>query len=246
MGKHKVVCMWKGPIKDISHLEKHAKYIGYRSHEMDQKGHFSKDKDHYHYKKFIERVEHHSALQHELSVKAHKLIFSLREKDYNAYLRSGKDYKDLIRATMEDYEKQNDVKLDWIANIHTKDKDGNLKENPHCHVIVMAASTVKGDRGYKRVKFNGKRGDFDRLKDSFDKHFEKDVQYTFLERMDTKEIERGFRKMVRQIGKQAEREIERENLMRQVQEERQQKRTNALKNMANKSREPERDRTRER
>lgn len=187
-------------LKNISQVKAHAKYIGFRSRELpeEEKGFFDKDNDKFaDYKKFIKRIESNRAIRHPNAVKAHKLIFSLKEVDYNAYKRSGKDYKDLIRNTLKEYEEKHNVKLDWIASLH------NSEGHPHAHVIIKAVSDIKDKDGrFKRIYL--KKEDFKELKGIFDKEFDKDVIYKEGEKYhlkDTfKDIDKGF-KEINELGK---------------------------------------------
>lgn len=198
-------------LQTIDQVKAHSKYIGFRSQEKEkgdnqQAGFFSKDFDKYaDYKSFIKRIKDNPALKHPKSIKAQKLIFSLKDKDYNAYLKSGKDYKDLIRATLKEYEEKHNVKLDWIASVHTI--DGNGKSNhPHVHVIIKGVSDIKDKDGrYKRIKFS--KNDFKDMKDTFNKEFEKEAQYETFEKY-------KIDKSINDIGKAFEmvlKEIKREN-----------------------------------
>ena len=148
-----------GPAKmnPISRLVSHLKYIGFRSRELSEKGFFDRASDNTDYRKFVKRIMDNKALRHPLCIKAHKLMFALHANDYKAYLRSGKDFKDIIRRTLELYEKEKGVKLDWIANAHNESR-----KNPHCHVVIKGVSDAKGDRGYTRIKFTG--NDFKRMR----------------------------------------------------------------------------------
>lgn len=176
-------------LNTIEQVTAHAKYVGFRSKELNEKGFFDKNLNNSDYKLFIKKVGSHPALKFSKSIKAHKLIFSLRERDYAAYKRSGKDYKDLIRATLNDYEKNHGVKLEWIANVHEKD------DHPHCHVIIMGASSEKDSSGrYKRIFFS--KDDYAQIKQDFDLHLDKDAEYYDTEKIDLektiKSIELGF------------------------------------------------------
>lgn len=189
-------------LQKISQVEAHAKYVGFRSKEANEKGFFSRDEDRADYKAFIERIKKHPALQHSLTVKARKMIFSLRESDYEAYKRSGKDFRHLIRAIFAEYEKRHGLKLDWIANIH------NAEGHPHCHVIIKGVSDNRDDDGrYKRVVF--KREDLQELKEIFHKEFERDAIYHLHERLDVVRSFDDMSKLFETVTKQMARENER-------------------------------------
>ena len=179
-------------LNTIKQVTAHVKYIGFRSRELKEKGFFDNHTNNADYKQFIKTTETHPALKHPKSIKVHKLIFSLREKDYNAYKRSGKDYKDLVRATLAEYERTHDIKLKWIANIH--EADGH----PHCHVVIMGASSEKTSSGrYKRLFFT--KDDYAQMKQDFELEHNRDAEYYDVEKIDIektmKEIEQGFERV---------------------------------------------------
>ena len=186
------------PLQTVQQVVSHVKYVGFRSQETNEKGFFDKNGDNSDFKVFINQIEKNPALKHPKSIKAHKLIFSLRGKDYNAYKRSGKDYKDLVRKTLLEYENKHGVKLAWIANIH--EKEGH----PHCHVIIMGVSSNKDSKGrHSRIFFT--KDDYAQMKSDFDLEFEKDVQYDLLERLDMSmtlnDIGKGFEQIVKLMVK---------------------------------------------
>lgn len=201
--------MSKGFIKctraltQVSQVIAHVKYVGFRSKELQDKGFFGRDNNYEDYKNFIKRIESNPALKHSKSIKAQKLIFSLKQSDYDAYIRSGKDYKDLVRETLSAYEKKHNVKLDWIANIH------NAEGHPHCHVIIKGVSDTKdADGKYTRIRF--KKDDFKMMKEVFNKEFEKDVQYELREKFDfdktINDIGKGFERVMSDIKKDLDKE----------------------------------------
>lgn len=188
-----------GSERNLSKAKAHCKYVGFRSKELNEKGFFSAYTDTANHSNFIKRLENNPALKHSNTVKVHKLVFALPKDAYAAYKRSGKDFKDIVRQTMSDYEKNHDVKLDWIANIHKGDKS----ENPHCHVIIKGVSDIKGDRGYKRIKF--RKDDFKELRGSYQKAFEKDVKYRFYEKDEFKDM---FKDMAKGVTKDGSKSVE--------------------------------------
>lgn len=190
-------------LQTINQVKAHAKYVGFRSKELKEKGFFGRDTDHADMKSFIERIENHKSLKHEKAIKAQKLIFSLKQYDYEAYKRSGKDYKDLVRATLKEYELKNNVKLDWIANIH--EADGH----PHVHVIIKGVSDTKdADGKYKRIYF--KKEDFKDMKENFNREFERDAVPLNHEKFDMnktlKDIGKGFEQVTNRISRDIEKE----------------------------------------
>ena len=169
-------------VQDIKHVKGHLKYIGFRSNELatsqareeyglDNTKFFSKDSNNADYKAFIDRIENHKALKHSKSVKMHKMVFSLKQEDYKNYLldSDGKDFKDLVRKTLDDYSKFKGQQLDWIAVEHITDKD-KLSTHPHVHVAIKGV-TEQG----ARVKFM--KEDYQYLREKFDVEYNKVCEY---------------------------------------------------------------------
>lgn len=193
-------------LQKIDQVKAHCKYVGFRSMEKSEHGFFGREKNYEDYKKFIKRIENNPALRHQNSIKAQKLIFSLKEQDYEAYKRSGKDYRDLIRSTLESYERKHNVKLDWIANIH---EANSAESHPHVHVIIKGVSDEKDKDGkYTRIVF--KKDDFKDMKSNFDMEFEKDAKYNWYEKIDFEktinDISKGFERVIEDIKRDAEKE----------------------------------------
>lgn len=136
---------------------------------------------------FVDRIRSHRALKHSKAVKSHHMIFSLRKVDYEAYKRSGRDYKDIVRNIMSDYENKHGVKLDWIAHTHDGEKS---QEHPHCHVIIKAVSDNLGDRGYKRIKFQ--KEDMVDMRASFEQDLDRHAKYRPLERENVHDLSKQF------------------------------------------------------
>lgn len=190
-------------LQRIDHVVAHVKYVGFRSREAGEKGFFSRDEDRADYKAFLDRVEKHPALRHSQTIKVRKMIFSLREKDYEAYKRSGKDFRDLVRKTLQHYEKKHGVKLDWVASIH--ESDGH----PHVHVIIKAVSDEKDKNGRsKRIVI--RKDDLREMKEVFDREFERDAKYHWHERLDLDQTIRDMAHSFEKIAKTIQREVEKE------------------------------------
>lgn len=227
-----VIIKKTGQINNIQKLKSHIKYIGFRSQEIEkggetfqlEKGHFfSKYADNSNYKTFINSIEKNKALKYGKSVKAHKFIFSLTEKDYQAYLKSGKDYKDLVRKTLESYERKKGVKLNWIATEHLVDGKGK-SHHPHCHVVIQGVSEPDKEGKVKRIKFY--KEDFKELREEFDKELRREIgtrekDFNIKEYYNnklSKDIGKGFELVGKQIQKDIkknEREIQREHYLEQ-------------------------------
>lgn len=192
----------KGPVRDFDQVRSHLGYIGYRSRDVkdEHRGFFDNENDQkHHYKDFLDRIKKNPALQHSKSVKVHKMIFSLRQRDYDAYLNSGRDYKDIVRECLKQYELKHGIKLDWVAAIH--EKEGH----PHAHVVISGVSKEKINGRYKRVYFT--KDDAKDLRGTFELELDRHSVYK------EKDFERGFSKDFLDIGKILEgvsRQIQRE------------------------------------
>lgn len=169
-------------VQKIDHVKGHLKYIGFRSNELatsqareeyglDNTRFFSKDSNNADYRAFIDRIENHKALKHSKSVKMHKMVFSLKQEDYKNYLSDsdGKDFKDLVRKTLDDFSKYKGQQYDWIAVEHLTDKD-KLSTHPHVHVAIKGV-TEQG----ARVKFM--KEDYQYLREKFDVEYNKVCEY---------------------------------------------------------------------
>ncbi len=184
-----VVVRYTGRISQgVSKVLNHLKYIGFRSNENkeyeireelnnNKSLFFTKDSDNKDYKEFLKDIEKNKALKHSKSVKAHKIVFSLREKDYDNFLKygEGKNYRNLIRSTLDEYSRYTGKKLDWIATEHLT--EGNKVEgytkskHPHVHVVIKGVT-----ENNERVYF--KTDDYKLMREIFDKEFVKVCDYT--------------------------------------------------------------------
>lgn len=168
--------------QNMAKVSKHIKYIGFRSNELatdkaygelgvDKTKFFSQDANNADYKDFIKRVETHKALQHSKSVKIQKLVFSLKEEDLKNYIQDsgGKDFKDLVRTTMDKFARHKGQTLDWIAVTHLSDGD-KASKHPHVHVVIKGVS----EQG-TRVRFD--KDDFKFLRESFNVEYNRVCEY---------------------------------------------------------------------
>lgn len=198
------------PTKNINATKRGAYYIGVDSLDVKlepelQKKWFGREQDLLtDPNPFVERVRNHRALKHEKAVKSHHLIFSLRRVDYDAYRRSGQDYKQIVRSILGEYEKKHGVVLDWIAHTHDGEKS---KEHPHCHVIIKAVSDNLGDRGYMRIKFMAE--DMKEMRASMEQELDRHAKYKAHERDDvaglSKEFGQSFDNVMQSLAQEAER-----------------------------------------
>lgn len=159
--------------RNLKNAEAHVKYVGFRSREIgDKHGFFSEKSNDADYKSFIERIKNNKALQHSETIKIQKLVFALKQEEYDIYKHSGKDLKDVVRDTIKQYEEKYNVKLDWVANVHHENE-----KNPHAHIIIKGVTDNAGDRGKtQRVTFDPKSAQDLRniAQDHIDKHYDKE------------------------------------------------------------------------
>lgn len=213
-----VIIKKTGQVNKFTDLKAHVKYIGFRSQEIEKenKGVFFNDKfDNVNYKSFVKNLESNKALKYPKSVKAHKFVFSLSQREYEAYLKSGKDYMDIVRTTISNYEKENNVKLDWIASTHIVDGKGK-SHHPHCHVVISGVSKPDIDGKVTRVKFMA--NDFKSLRGHFDNEIKKEIgtlpsfhKYEEHKGIAMNDIAKGLEMVTKQI----QRDIEKEQFKRE-------------------------------
>lgn len=209
-----VIVKKTGQLSKVSDLKAHIKYIGFRSQEIDKElkdGRFFNDKfDNVNYKSFLSGIENNKALKHPKSVKGHKLVFSLNQREYEAYLKSGKDYKDIIRKVLSDYEKEKNLKLDWVGSVHLVDGKGK-SNHPHCHVVISGVSKPDKEGKVTRIKFL--KDDFKSLRSHFDNEVKKEIgtlehDFKSYEKGNEllRDISKGFEMVLREIQKEAAKE----------------------------------------
>lgn len=222
-----VIVKKTGQLSKVSDLKAHIKYIGFRSQEIDKElkdGRFFNDKfDNVNYKGFLKGIENNKALQHPKSIKGHKFVFSLNQREYEAYLKSGKDYKDIIRKVLHDYEKEKNLKLDWVGSIHLVDGKGK-SNHPHCHVVISGVSKPDKDGKVTRVKFY--KDDFKSLRSHFDNEIKKEIgtlehEFKNYEKEDfLRDISKGFEMVAKEIQKEVAKEQYRTELLSENEKER--------------------------
>lgn len=184
-----VIVKKTGQSNKVQDIKAHIKYIGFRSQEIEkkEKGVFFNFKhDVVNYKSFIKNLEENKALKHPKSIKAHKLIFSLTNYQYEEYLKSGKDFKDIVREVLKDVERQKGIKLDWIGSMHLVDGKGK-NHHPHCHIVISGVSKEDKNGKVQRVKFT--KEDFQKIRESFDLEVKKEIGH--MERRPCGKFERG-------------------------------------------------------
>lgn len=223
-----VIVKKTGQLSKVSDLKAHIKYIGFRSQEIDKElkdGRFFNDKfDNVNYKGFLKEIESNKALQHPKSIKGHKFVFSLNQRDYEAYLKSGKDYKDIIRKVLYDYGKEKNLKLNWVGSVHLVDGKGK-SNHPHCHVVISGVSKPDKEGKVTRVKFN--KDDFKSLRLHFDTEIRKEIgelehNFKTYEKGDIflRDISKGLEMLLREIQKEASKEQYKAEMLSEREKER--------------------------
>lgn len=163
-----VIVKKTGQSKSFDKLKAHLKYICFRSKEIQKPIIFDRTNDHADHNDFIKRQEEKPGLSHGLTIKGHHLMFSLSENQYSALDR---DYKEVIRESIREYEQSHHIKLDYIASIHLKDGKGKTS-HPHVHLVVSGIGT--SDEGQsKRVYF--RKDDFKDLREKFENTYLKSI-----------------------------------------------------------------------
>lgn len=231
-----VIVKGTGYTNQISKVIGHLKYIGFRSDEiaekkvreelgLDKGRFFTKDKNSEDYKVFLKDIETDKRLKHSKSIKAHKLVFSLKEVDFDNYLKlSNKSYKNLVRETLEEFGKTKNQNLKWIAVEHLTDNDNNKSKHPHVHVVIKGVA-----EDGTRVKF--KKEDYQLMRDIFDKEFNKVVEYekSYYREIDLnrnleKELSNTLKKVFNSIEKDFEKSFREKQKIRNEQNSRERKR----------------------
>lgn len=209
-----VVLKGTGYTNQISKVKGHLKYIGFRSNEisenkirdklkLDKGKFFTKDKNSEDYRNFLKDIETDKRLQHSKSVKAHKMVFSLREVDFDNYIAEGKTYRDLVRSTLDEFSKVKHQNLNWIAVEHLTDgKTGEKSKHPHVHVVIKGVA-----EDGSRVKLT--KEDYQQMRDIFDKEFNKVIEYEKVKKFD-RSIERSIDKDITNSIKKLYNDIERD------------------------------------
>jgi len=184
----------------INQMVKHLKYIGFRSREVEkhERGFFDEKYDKgVDYKSFVKSIVDNKALKHPSTNKYHKFVFSLSSWEYK---NSNRDYKDIIRSTIGRYEKEHNIKLNWIGSFHEAEK------HPHCHIVISGASQKLPDGTYKRIYFN--KDDFKELRQDFQMEVDRDKTMTFVQNQNFREgasiVSAMFEQALKEMQKQAE------------------------------------------
>jgi hypothetical protein len=120
--------------RSIGNGAAHVRYIAFRTQEAagERAQVFDRINNHARVQPFLDRLRTDPVIQPERRAVVHKLIISMRGRDYRD---AGVDYIDLVRHTMARLEHQVGGRLDWIAAVHLKE------QTPHVHVAIRASYT---------------------------------------------------------------------------------------------------------
>lgn len=144
--------MHKSGKKKTRKIENAVRYITFRSrelHENKEYGLFGKDTDYANIRDFLDKIKSDKAIKHPRAVKAHELVISFRQDDYN---RLGIDYKKLTRQIMSELEKKKGMKLEWVASEHLR------VGHPHVHIIIKSTG-IDQEGKTRRLKLDIPRKD---------------------------------------------------------------------------------------
>ncbi|MDF2630434.1 MAG: MobL relaxase [Symbiobacteriaceae bacterium] len=129
--------------KQIDRAAKSVRYHAFRTREVpkDERGAFDRSTDKADVKAFIQSLDDpltRDKPRRDGKVfqppKMHRLIFSLRRKDFEAC--GFTSWKPVIREALEQFERQHGIKLDWIAAEHLS------AAHPHVHVDIKSVYTA--------------------------------------------------------------------------------------------------------
>lgn len=128
--------------KHLDRAGKSVRYHAFRSREVptEQKGMFSRDKDHADVGEFIASLDDpltrpKQTRRGEIRYAVmHRLMFSLSRKEFEAC--GFTSWKPVIREALEGFEKKHGIKLEWIAAEHLS------ATHPHVHVDVKSVYTA--------------------------------------------------------------------------------------------------------
>lgn len=187
-------------VKDLSSMQGHLKYIGFRSQELEgaQRGLFNKNSSYADWKKFYEGVQNHPALQHSQTVKVHQMLISMREEDYKRYYEeSGNDFQSLTRKIMKELEMKKGVPLDWVASFH------QAEGHPHVHVVLKAVSDPEKDSRSVRIRMDADDIIFvrERLKSEVEYYVEQEQQFDRVQYNNLKHVDDFVHGLVYEIDK---------------------------------------------
>ena len=179
--------------KTLTQATKSVRYHAFRSREepQDRLGAFDRRSDHANVRSFIDSLDDPLTQDRKLRngqtiqyAKMHRLMFSLRRKDFEAC--GFTSWKPVIREALESFEKQHGIKLDWIAAEHLS------AAHPHVHVDVKSVYTAADGTRHRLRITNQMRLD---LRAAVEKVIERERR----ERDEERRQEREFNSAVRDL-----------------------------------------------
>lgn len=115
---------------------------------------------------------------------------------------SEKNYRDLVRNTLDEFSKASNQNLKWIAVEHLTDKEGKKSSHPHVHVVIKGVA-----EDGTRVKLS--KEDYQLMRDIFDKEFNKIVEYEKIYNYNREiNIERELGNALNKVYKAIEKDLE--------------------------------------
>jgi hypothetical protein len=129
--------------KHLAQAGKSVRYHAFRSREVptDRGGAFDRRSDHANVRSFIESLDDPLTRDRKTRsgqvfqpAKMHRLMFSMRRRDFEAC--GFTSWKPVIREALEHFDRQYGMKLDWIAAEHMS------STHPHVHVDVKSVYTA--------------------------------------------------------------------------------------------------------
>jgi hypothetical protein len=139
--------------KTLEHASKSVRYHAFRSRELtsEQKGVFSKDKDHADVAQFIQALDDPLTRPKQTRrggeiryAVMHRLMFSLSRQEFEAC--GFTSWKPVIREALRHVERYHGIELEWVAAEHQS------RDHPHVHVDVKSVYTdAQGQRHRLRI-----------------------------------------------------------------------------------------------
>ncbi|HEY3365997.1 MAG TPA: hypothetical protein VGK74_13150 [Symbiobacteriaceae bacterium] len=138
--------------KSLDRAAKSVRYHAFRTREVpiDERGMFNRSTDHADIKAFIRSLD--DPLTRDRTTrggrviqppKMHRLMFSLRRRDFVAC--GFTSWKPVIREALESFEREQGIKLDWVAAEHLS------ATHPHAHVDVKSVYTAPDGTRHRLV-----------------------------------------------------------------------------------------------
>lgn len=174
-----------------------VRYHAFRSRESEEerKGVFDRRSDHASIDRFLDRLN--DPLTRDWTTrkgrritpaKMHRLIFSLRRRDFDAAGLTS--WKPIIREALARFETEQGIRLDWVAAEHLS------ATHPHVHVDIKSVYTAS-DGTRHRLKI---RGDWRiALKKAVDQVLARELERAREERRQQRELDRAIESITKDL-----------------------------------------------